>query len=257
VIRRLVRAWRRRWSAPTRAARAAYERDWVLVSAQATARGLEVLRYPLFEGGLHPEGYIDFECGFAARHLRLASPRTVLDVGSYRTFLRGLSAAFEVTTLDIRERQQAWGTETVLTGDARRIPAPDASFDAVVSLSSIEHFGLGRYGDALDLDADRIAAAEMRRVLRPGGVLVLTTTLTRGRAALAFNAHRIYDLPGARGLLEGLPPIDERFFSHRRAGAVPIEEITDARGEWDVYCACARKPGSAADVSLRNPRSHR
>jgi SAM-dependent methyltransferase len=51
--------------------------------------------------------------------------------------------------------------------DARRLEFPDASFDAVISFSSIEHFG----------SPDDIArsAAEIGRVLRPGGHAFLVT----------------------------------------------------------------------------------
>jgi SAM-dependent methyltransferase len=53
--------------------------------------------------------------------------------------------------------------------DARRLEFPDASFDAVFSLSSIEHFG----GPA---DIAR-AAAEIGRVLRPEGHALIVTEL--------------------------------------------------------------------------------
>ncbi len=53
--------------------------------------------------------------------------------------------------------------------DARAIDAPDASFDIVTCLSSIEHFGTPA--------EIRRSAAEMARVLRPGGRLVITTEL--------------------------------------------------------------------------------
>jgi SAM-dependent methyltransferase len=51
--------------------------------------------------------------------------------------------------------------------DARKLDFPDESFDAVVSFSSIEHFG----------DRDEIArsASEIGRVLRPGGHAFLVT----------------------------------------------------------------------------------
>lgn len=243
VIRRVGRALRRRLSRSRRAAHAAYRGELARVEPLARSRGLEVIRYPLFDAGDHPEGYSDFECRFAAWHLKREAPGTVLDVGSYRQFVLGLSASYAVTALDVRPRRAGLGTEAVVVGDARRIPQPDGRFDAVVSLSSIEHFGLGRYGDEIDLDADRAAAAEMRRVLRPGGVLIVTTSLTRGRAALAFNAHRIYDLAGARALFPAMEPVDERYFSHRLAGEVALEEVASALGDWDVYCACWRKPG--------------
>lgn len=51
--------------------------------------------------------------------------------------------------------------------DARRLDFPDASFDAVVSFSSIEHFGT---------PADIASASrEIGRVLRPGGHALLVT----------------------------------------------------------------------------------
>jgi SAM-dependent methyltransferase len=53
--------------------------------------------------------------------------------------------------------------------DARALAFPDASFDAVVSLSSIEHFG----GPA----GIRRSAAEIGRVLKPGGVAFLVTEM--------------------------------------------------------------------------------
>jgi SAM-dependent methyltransferase len=51
--------------------------------------------------------------------------------------------------------------------DARRLDYDDESFDAVFSLSSIEHFG--------DRDDIGAAAAEIGRVLRPGGVAFIVT----------------------------------------------------------------------------------
>jgi SAM-dependent methyltransferase len=60
--------------------------------------------------------------------------------------------------------------------DALALDFPDASFDIVFCLSSIEHFGGPR-------SAAR-AAAEMARVLRPGGQLVITTECLLGHHPL-------------------------------------------------------------------------
>jgi SAM-dependent methyltransferase len=57
--------------------------------------------------------------------------------------------------------------------DARDLRFPDASFDAVFTLSSIEHFGNQR-------DVAR-AAREIGRVLRPGGVAFIVTECFVGR----------------------------------------------------------------------------
>jgi len=58
-------------------------------------------------------------------------------------------------------------------------------------LHVIEHIGLGRYGDPIDPDGHLKAAAELSRVLRSGGQLLLGTPV--GRERLCFDAHRIFD----------------------------------------------------------------
>ena len=67
--------------------------------------------------------------------------------------------------------------------DARGLPVPDGSFDAVVSNSTLDHFGR----------RDEIAAAlgELRRVLEPGGRLLITLDNGANPLVLLRNA-----LPG-------------------------------------------------------------
>lgn len=51
-------------------------------------------------------------------------------------------------------------------GDVRALPYPDASIDTIISLSTLDHFD-----DRRDIAT---ALGEFRRVLRPGGTLILT-----------------------------------------------------------------------------------
>lgn len=66
-----------------------------------------------------------------------------------------------------------------LHGDLERLPVEDASFDVVLSV-----FGVIFAHDA------RRAAAELRRVVRPGGRIVLATWLDRGPIADLMRAVR-------------------------------------------------------------------
>lgn len=66
--------------------------------------------------------------------------------------------------------------------DARALEFPDGSFDAVYSLSSIEHFG--------SPEDIRRAAAEVGRVLRPGGHAYIATELVIEPAAWVRNASK-------------------------------------------------------------------
>jgi len=63
-------------------------------------------------------------------------------------------------------------------------------FDAVVSFSSIEHSGLGRYGDPLDPDGDIKTMNVIHKNLHPGGILIWGAPV--GKDALTWNAHRVY-----------------------------------------------------------------
>lgn len=66
--------------------------------------------------------------------------------------------------------------------DARALPFPAASFDAVACVSVIEH---------VEGDGDAAAMREIWRVLRPGGVLHLTTNVAR-EAREVHTARAVY-----------------------------------------------------------------
>jgi hypothetical protein len=65
-------------------------------------------------------------------------------------------------------------------------------FDFVFTYSSIEHSGLGRYGDALNPSGDLEAVAQMWCMLKPGGMLYLGVPTHRRTDSVVFNANRIY-----------------------------------------------------------------
>jgi len=217
-----------------------YERHFAFLQ-QNPAR-FQIFRERVFDQGVHPENFVDYECAFAAQTIQPLYPRSILDIGSYRHFILGLLAHYPVTTLDVRDRGPLLANETVLTGDAKNLTLPDQSFDLVLSLCSLEHFGLGRYGDEIDFQADQKAIREMIRVLKTGGHLIFSTTITRAKPAIGFNAHRIYDYSMLRDFCAGLILKDERFYSHRLKGFCSLEEITTDRQGWDVYCGCWQKP---------------
>ena len=70
----------------------------------------------------------------------------------------------------------------VLSMDARKLDFPPDTFDFVFSFSSIEHFG-GHRGAAM-------ALREMARVLKPGGISVITTELILNRLGTGRDFFR-------------------------------------------------------------------
>lgn len=68
-------------------------------------------------------------------------------------------------------------------------------FDFVATYSSLEHSGLGRYGDSLNPDGDKEAVQQARCMLKPGGLLFLGLPMScrgDGNGETVWNAHRIY-----------------------------------------------------------------
>jgi SAM-dependent methyltransferase len=200
----------------------------------------------LDESGAHPERSESFQCAFASRQLAALKPRSILDVGSIRYWLIGILAHSQVTTLDVRERRPLTANETVVTCDARALDFPDASFDMVVSLFTLAHIGLGRYGDPFDLDGDVRALAEMKRVLAPGGHLIVTLPFTLSPSFIYFNVRRYYDADSIAAMTRDMTLIDEEHYSHARNACCPPAEFPARTGmpveqQYNMYFGCWRK----------------
>ena len=77
----------------------------------------------------------------------------------------------------------------------------DVQFDVILSISSLEHDGLGRCGDPVDPDADLRSMSKTRQMLSPEGLLFLAVPI--GRDCVMWNAHRVYGRTRLQRLLEG------------------------------------------------------
>jgi SAM-dependent methyltransferase len=235
----------------TRAKKLAFPKDkkvrkifWgQLAELKKSSRGFSVEPSYVFEGGGHPHGDIDWQCGFTVRNIRRFRPAQILDIGSYRHFVIGLLANIQVTTVDIRGRKPAASNEKVIVCDAKALNIPDTSYDAVTSLCSIEHFGLGRYGDEFDPDGDLKAFSEMIRVLKPGGRVIFSVPLRKSQPKIVFNEHREYSYQMIRTMCDGLICEDEAVFDASAGREYPLAELANVPQDRLLYAACWRKPG--------------
>ncbi len=130
----------------------------------------------------------------------LASGSRILDVGCSESLLSFelASAGFHVVGVDIRDYPLRHPNLQFLRADICDTGLQASSFDAAIALSTVEHIGLGFYGDTHDDATVDGAMREIWRVLRPGASLLVTVPF--GRAALTPQ-HRIFDSDSLRSLL--------------------------------------------------------
>jgi len=94
------------------------------------------------------------------RWLPLGKPRKVLNVGCGCLPLPGQPRGWRIFGLEVEKKPH----ERLVLYDGRTFPLHDAAFDLVLCLDVLEH-----------VQDDGPMLAEIARVLRPGGALVLTT----------------------------------------------------------------------------------
>lgn len=132
---------------------------------------------------------------------RLDRGSRLLDVGCSESHLALFlaSSGFRVTGVDPRGYPLDHPGLTIIPSTLDQWAAGDQQFDAVVFLSSVEHFGLGAYGEERSEGRPDLAALEKAsQVLRPGGTLIITVPY--GVAAVT-PLMRVYDQDGLQELL--------------------------------------------------------
>lgn len=128
---------------------------------------------------------------WAARRLYQANVRAHVDVGSrVDGFVSHLLTFAHVTYVDLRPLTIEIDNLDIRRGSILELPFRDQAVASLSCLHVLEHIGLGRYGDPVNPDAYRLAAAELSRVLTVGGEMILSVPV--GRERLCFDAHRIF-----------------------------------------------------------------
>jgi SAM-dependent methyltransferase len=113
-----------------------------------------------------------------------------VDVGSNTLFVGMLSASIKVTAIDIRPFLVNLENLEYKKGDILQLPFDDASINSLSCLHTIEHIGLGRYGDALDPEGSKKAIKELQRVIASEGNLYIAVPV--GRQRTKFNKSRVF-----------------------------------------------------------------
>lgn len=144
-----------------------------------------------------------YHAAWAARVIAEQRPDVHVDIGSTLLFAGIVSAFTRVEYYDYRRTELE--LENLISGEAdlTDLHFADRSIASLSCMHTVEHVGLGRYGDELDPEGDRKAMGELQRVLAPGGSLLFVVPV--GVPRVVFNAHRTY---GYADVLAGFPELE-------------------------------------------------
>lgn len=191
---------------------------------------------------------------WAARVLTETRPARHVDISSTLHFCATVSAFVPVDFYDYRPAVLELHGLTSGAADLMALPFADRSLESISCMHTIEHIGLGRYGDPLDPNGDVKALAELQRVVAPGGSLLVVVPV--GEPRIVFNAHRIY---AYEHVLEALPELELAEFAlipeHAADGGL-IRRADPALVRRERYaCGCywLRRPAAGTAKARRAP----
>lgn len=130
---------------------------------------------------------------WAAKMIIKSKVKKHFDIGSRLDGFIGhlLAAGINVTMIDVRKFPAGVkGLHTIVDDATSLHQIPNDSIESMSALCSLEHFGLGRYGDPVDPEACFKCFDSIQKKLRKGGKLYIAVPV--GKERVEFNAHRIF-----------------------------------------------------------------
>ena len=133
---------------------------------------------------------------YVAQQIHEARPDRHVDVGSrVDGFVAHVASFMAVEVIDIRPLTS---TAANMSFTQRDLMTPDDGFDGYTDslscLHTLEHFGLGRYGDPIDYLGYVKGFENLARMVRPSGVFYFSVPISR-RQRIEFDAHRLFGVP--------------------------------------------------------------
>lgn len=195
------------------------------------------------------------ELPFVLQRLAVPPGSDILEFGNAksRLSLELASLGYRVTAVDLRPYPYTHPNLRCIPGDFRDIRLPEASFNAVVAVSAIEHCGMAGYGEEAFERGDHRIVAELHRVLIPGGHLLITVPY--GRAGVSDRGWRVYDAAALEALLRAFEVREARYFRGvSRSYWIPVTagdlaDIDSATLSWVQGVACIWAVKRGAEVA--------
>ena len=177
-----------------------------------------------------------YHTAWAARKLKMFMPKEHIDISSFLYFSTLVSAFIPVKFYDYRPAKVELDNLVCGYADITNLPFADNSVESLSCMHVVEHIGLGRYGDALDVDGDLKAIKELKRVVAPNGILLFVVPI--GQARIMFNAHRIYSYKQILSYFDGFELMEFSLISDQAEEGLIINATEEQADQQFYGCGC-------------------
>jgi hypothetical protein len=178
-----------------------------------------------------------YHTAWAARKVKEIGAASHTDISSSLYFSSIVSAFMPVEFYDYRPAKLNLSGLTSSPADLTRLHFENNSIESLSCMHTVEHVGLGRYGDKIDPEGDIKATKELERVVAQGGSLLFVVPI--GKPKIQFNAHRIYSY---KMVIEMFPGLMLKEFSLIPDNAIDkgmIYNATQEQSDKQTYgCGC-------------------
>lgn len=150
-----------------------------------------------FDTGGMISGHYFHQDLLVAQLIHAQQPGTLLDVGSrVDGFVAHVASFRAIDVVDIRPLESKVPNIRFQQANFMQPLASNmvGAYDAVTCLHAIEHFGLGRYGDPVDINGHLKGLSALKDALKIGGTLYLSTPIS-AQQRIEFNGQRVFSLP--------------------------------------------------------------
>ena len=144
-----------------------------------------------YDSAGHAIGHYFHQDLIVAKYIYEDNPKRHLDVGSrFDGFVAHVASFREIDVIDIRPLHVTQHNNIKFTKTDLMDINDENITDSLSCLHAIEHFGLGRYSDRIDVNGHIKGIIKLISLLETGGIFYLSFPIGR-QDEVHFNAHRI------------------------------------------------------------------
>lgn len=189
------------------------------------------------QGGINKGHYFHQDL-LVAQKIFNKKPKKHLDIGSRMDgFVTHVASYRKLDVMDIRRVESNIKNVNFVQGDLTLIGKGFEKYDSISCLHTLEHIGLGRYGDMVNPKAHLLAIKNLKKMLLKNGTLYVSMPISR-KERTEFNAHRIFKIKTILEFFKDLRLISFHYVDD--AGNLHEEDISniDLKSDYNLNFGC-------------------